>query len=91
MYRALDTNTNEHVAVKKLKSKFKTWEESMSLPEVKALIQLKHPFIVKLNEVVREHNVLYMVFEVLDQDLGKMLRKRKGNPLSEDEVRSFTF
>ena len=43
VYRAYDSKTDEIVAIKKMKQKFKTWEESMSLPEIKSLIQLNHP------------------------------------------------
>jgi len=43
VYKALDSKTGEIVAIKKMKQKFKTWEESMALPEIKSLIQLNHP------------------------------------------------
>ena len=52
--------------MKKFKRKYKCWEEAMANPEVKALIQLQHPNIVKLKEVLRHENVLYMIFELLD-------------------------
>ena len=38
VFKALDTKTGETVAIKKFKRKYKSWEEAMSLPEVKALI-----------------------------------------------------
>lgn len=43
VYKAYDTKSKEIVAIKKMKQKFKTWEESMGLPEIKSLIQLNHP------------------------------------------------
>ena len=45
----------------------------MALPEIKALIQLNHPSIVKMKEVLRSNDTVYIVFELLDQDMGKLI------------------
>ena len=37
--------------------------------QIKSLRKLKHPNIVKLKEVIREQDILYFVFEFLDQNL----------------------
>lgn len=63
--------------MKKFKRKYNSWEDAMSNPEVKALIQLQHPNIVKLKEVIRHENILYMMFEILDMDLYKLIKKKK--------------
>ena len=53
------------VAIKKMKRKFYSWEECITLREVKSLRKLKHPTIIKLKEVIRENNELFFVFEYM--------------------------
>ena len=48
-----------------MKRKFHTWEECLSLREVKSLRRLIHPCIVKLQEVIRENNELFFIFEYM--------------------------
>jgi protein kinase len=93
VYKALDTKTNEIVAIKKMKQKFKTWEESMGLPEIKGLIQLSHPCVVKMKEVIRSSDYLYMILELVDQDIGKMVRgmRKAGGSFSESQIRDIMY
>ena len=60
------------VAIKKMKRKFFSWEECMSLREVKSLRKLNHPSVVKLKEVIRENDELFFVFEYLVSICGSM-------------------
>lgn len=46
----------------------------MQLREVQSLRQMSHPNIVKLKEVIRENDILYFVFEFMDQNLCQMPR-----------------
>lgn len=57
--------------------------------EVKAMIGLKHPNIVECTEVMRYEDTLYVLFELLDMDLYKMMQMRKLNddPFSHEEIR----
>ena len=55
VYWARDKRTKEYVAIKKMKDEYRSWEDAMSLPEVKCLIQLQHLNIVKLREVLRSN------------------------------------
>ncbi|CAJ0594938.1 unnamed protein product [Cylicocyclus nassatus] len=59
-----------------MKKKFKTWEEATSLREVKALKKLPHPNIIKLREVIRENDVLYFVFEYMQENLYELMKDR---------------
>ena len=59
----------------------------MKDPEVKALIQLVHPNIVKLKEVIRQSDYMFMIFELLDKDLGWLMKERIGNPFTEEEIK----
>jgi serine/threonine protein kinase len=63
--------TGEVVAIKRMKRKYYSWDECMAPQEVKSLRKMKHPNIVKLKEVIREQDILYFVFEFLDQNLEK--------------------
>lgn len=47
--KALNTRTNELVAIKRMKKKFFNWESCAMLKEIKALINLNHPNIVRLH------------------------------------------
>ena len=53
------------VAVKKMKRKFYSWDEALRLREVLALRKLKHPAIVKLKEVIREQDEVFLIFEYM--------------------------
>ncbi|CAI0426417.1 unnamed protein product [Linum tenue] len=88
VFRAINTDTCEIVAVKKMKRKFYFWEECMNLREVKALRKLNHPNIIKLKEVVRENNELFFIFEYMEHNLYQIMKERE-RPFSEKEIRSF--
>lgn len=57
--------------------------------EVKAMIGFKHANIVSCCEILRHEDILYMVFELLDMDLYRMMQMRKLNddPFSHEEIR----
>ncbi|XP_042517344.1 serine/threonine-protein kinase MHK-like isoform X2 [Macadamia integrifolia] len=87
VYKALNLETHEIVAVKKMKRKFYFWEECMNLREVKSLCKLNHPNIVKLKEIVRENHELFFIFEYMEYNLYQIMRDRQG-PFSEAEIRN---
>ncbi|VDP28953.1 unnamed protein product [Schistosoma margrebowiei] len=68
--------TKEKVAIKKMKRKFYSWNECLNLREVKSLSKLSHPNIVKLREIVRENNHLYLIFEALENNLYELIKTR---------------
>ncbi|XP_050206471.1 serine/threonine-protein kinase MHK isoform X2 [Mercurialis annua] len=88
VFKAINTETYEVVAVKKMKRKFYFWEECMNLREVKALRKLNHPNIIKLKEVVQENNELFFIFEFMEYNLYEIMRRRE-RPFTEEEIRSF--
>ncbi len=97
-------NTGEQVAIKKMKKKYYSWEECMSLREIKvrsesfvflkikllkfsfqkyfliwknqSLQKIRHPNIVRLKEVIREDNNLFMIFEFMHENLYELMKKR---------------
>ncbi|KAK9144158.1 hypothetical protein Sjap_004061 [Stephania japonica] len=90
VWRAINKQTGEVVAIKKMKRKYYSWEECINLREVKSLRKMSHPNIVKLKEVIRENDILYFVFEYMDCNLYQ-LTKDRGKLFSEAEVRNWCF
>lgn len=78
VFRVQDRESGDIYAMKKFKRKYLTWEDAVGNPEVEALIKLQHPNIVKLKEVIRHENTLYIMFELLDMDLYKMIKQRRN-------------
>ena len=88
--KAVNIETQEIVAIKKMKKNFQTWDEAMNLRELKALRKLIHPNIVKLHEVVRLKDHLYFVFEYGDFNVYEWLKARPEPP-SDIEIQGITY
>ncbi|KAG5885206.1 hypothetical protein JTB14_012229 [Gonioctena quinquepunctata] len=80
-------DTGEKVAIKRMKRKYYSWDEAMSLREVKSLKKLHHSNVVKLKEVIRENDVLYFVFEYMQENLYQHIKDRRV-PFPEATVRN---
>ena len=95
IWKGIYLETGEKVAIKKLKSKIKTWQECIELKEVKALSKLKsHQNIVKLKEVIREtYSEVFFVFEYADTNLYEYVEsiKRKGCSVPELKIKEIVF
>ena len=63
----------------------------MSLREIKALRKLNHPNIVKMKEVIRVNNDLYLVFEYMQGNVYEMIKDNKTRGLSDDQCKSVLF
>ncbi|XP_068959591.1 serine/threonine-protein kinase MAK isoform X1 [Petaurus breviceps papuanus] len=68
--------SGELVAIKRMKRKFYSWDECMSLREVKSLKKLNHANVIKLKEVIRENDHLYFVFEYMKENLYQLMKDR---------------
>lgn len=90
VWKALNRQSNEIVAIKKMKRNFFSWEECISLREVKCLMKLYHPKIIKLKEVIRENFELYFVFEYMEYNLYQIMKDR-NTPFSETEIINFCY
>jgi hypothetical protein len=90
VHRAINRQTGEVVAIKRMKKKFYSWEECVSLREVRSLRKLSHPSIVKLKEVIRENDELFFVFEYLDRNLYEMCKAR-DRQMPEATVRAIMY
>ncbi|XP_004509544.2 cyclin-dependent kinase F-4-like isoform X1 [Cicer arietinum] len=90
VWRAINKQSGEIVAIKKMKKKYHSWEECVNLREVKSLRKMNHSNIVKLKEVIRESDILYLVFEYMECNLYQLMKKRE-TLFSDDEVRNWCF
>ena len=88
--KGCNRQTNEIIAIKKMKKKFYSWEECMQLREIKSLSKLHHPNIVKLKEVIREENELFFVFEFMDGNLYDVMKGR-DKLFPESTVRNYMY
>ena len=88
--KGCNRQTNEIIAIKKMKKKFYSWEECMQLREIKSLSKLHHPNIVKLKEVIREENELFFVFEFMDGNLYDVMKSR-DKLFPESTVRNYMY
>ncbi|KAG5591777.1 hypothetical protein H5410_042291 [Solanum commersonii] len=90
VWRALNKQTGEVVAIKKMKKNYYSWEECINLREVKSLRRMSHPNIVKLKEVIRENDILYFVLEYMECNLYNLMENRPHLFL-ESQVRNWCF
>jgi len=89
--KAKNIETNELVAIKKFKKKYSNWDECKNLREVKSLVNLKHENIVKLKEMIRVEDNLFLVFEFMDKNLYELMNSRQNKKLSESQIRSIMW
>ncbi len=91
VFKAKDRQTNEIVALKKIR--LENTDEgipSTAIREISVLQELRHPNIVELKDIVHGENKLYLIFEFFNLDLKKYLDK-KGAPLGSFQVKSLMF
>ncbi|KAG2261940.1 hypothetical protein Bca52824_069019 [Brassica carinata] len=90
VWRAVNKQTGEVVAIKKMKKKYYSWEECINLKEVKSLSRMNNPNIVKLKEVIRENDILYFVFEYMECNLYQLMKDRP-KLFAESDIRNWCF
>uniref|UniRef100_A0A670IY21 Cyclin-dependent kinase 10 n=1 Tax=Podarcis muralis TaxID=64176 RepID=A0A670IY21_PODMU len=89
VYRARDTQTDEIVALKKVRmDKEKDGIPISSLREITLLLKLQHPNIVELKEVVVGNHLesIFLVMGYCEQDLASLLENMQA-PFSEAQVK----
>jgi len=92
VYKAKNRTTGEFVALKRIR--LDSEEEgvpSTALREISLLKELKHPNIVRLQDVLWQPKKLTLVFEYLEQDLKKYMETLGGGPLDTTLVKSFLY
>nr|CAB3229364.1 cyclin-dependent kinase 10-like [Phallusia mammillata] len=93
VYRARDTESDQIVALKKVRTdNEKDGMSISSLREITLLLNLKHENIVELNEVVvgQRLDSIFLVMEYCEQDLANLL-DNMSSPFSEAQVKCITL
>jgi serine/threonine protein kinase len=87
---ATNKQTGEKMAIKRMKRKYYSWDECMSLREVKSLRKLRHPNVIKLKEVIRENDYLHLIFEFMEKNMYECMKDRT-KPFPEQTVRNYSY
>jgi male germ cell-associated kinase len=88
--KAINKETKEVVAIKKMKKKFKNFDECKNLKEKKILEQLKkHENIVKLHEMILVNDTLMFVFEYMESNLLSLMQNKLD--ITEDQIRGIMY
>eukprot|EP00607_Mallomonas_marina_P009976 CAMPEP_0182420872 /NCGR_PEP_ID=MMETSP1167-20130531/5961_1 /TAXON_ID=2988 /ORGANISM="Mallomonas Sp, Strain CCMP3275" /LENGTH=365 /DNA_ID=CAMNT_0024597393 /DNA_START=149 /DNA_END=1246 /DNA_ORIENTATION=- len=91
VYKAVDTETNKEVAMKKIRLELEDeGVPATALREITLLRQMNHDNIVRLEDIIMEPTRLYLVFELVDTDLKKLMDSFSG-PLTSDLIQSYTM
>lgn len=80
VYEAVDTETNQMVALKKIRLNEKEGMPGTALREISILKRMKHPNIICLYSVIHTSVLLTLVFEYIDFDLKSYLDE-DANPI----------
>lgn len=89
VYKALDSQTNRTVAVKKIRlGKYKEGVHVTALREIKLLRELKDPNIIEMIDVYPHKRNLHLVFEFMESDLEAVIRDR-NIVLSAADIKSY--
>lgn len=70
--KGININTNQMVAIKRMKGEYANWNQCLQMPEVVALQSLNsNNFIVKIIEMIhnKKENEVNIVFEYCDKNL----------------------
>ncbi|WMV40820.1 hypothetical protein MTR67_034205 [Solanum verrucosum] len=92
---ALNSETNEHVAIKKIANAFDNKiDAKRTLREIKLLRHMDHENIVAIRDIIpppqREaFNDVYIAYELMDTDLHQIIRSNQG--LSEEHCQYFLY
>lgn len=81
VYKARDKQTNEEVAIKKIKigniQEAQDGVNRTALREIKLLQELHHENVIALLDVYGKDSSISLVFEIMDTDLEQILHERK--------------
>ncbi|GAB2276496.1 Cyclin-dependent kinase D-1 [Dionaea muscipula] len=89
VYKAIDTKTNQTVAIKKIRlGKQKEGVNFTALREIKLLKELNDPNIIELIDAFPHKGNLHLVFEFMESDLEAVVRDR-NIVLSPGDVKSY--
>lgn len=92
VYKARVKESGMSVALKKIRLDTECeGVPSTAIREISLLMELDHPNIVNLMEVLHCDRKLFLVFEYLDFDLKKFMDKSAPTGIPHDHVKSYTY
>ena len=102
VYKAKEKTTEELVAIKILKKKYKKLEDCLELRECRSLQKLSDDSlsnekglnnIVKLKRIIfiKKTGSLNLVFEYMNQDLLELMKSKEPNHLTESEIKDIIY
>ena len=102
VFKAREKSTNELVAIKILKKKYKKWEDCLELRECKSLQKLSDESlsnekglnnIIKLKRIIfiKKTGLFHLVFEYMKQDLLELMKSKKPNHLDESQIKDIIY
>ncbi|KAI6645694.1 Cyclin-dependent kinase 3 isoform X2 [Oopsacas minuta] len=92
VYKAKNLKTGTIVALKKIRLDIEAeGVPSTTIREISLLMELKHPNVVSLHEVIHADDKIFLVFEFLDQDLKKYMDSVQGSGLPPEITKSYTY
>nr|AKJ87098.1 mitogen-activated protein kinase [Pinus massoniana] len=92
---AVNSETNEEVAIKKIGNAFDNRiDAKRTLREIKLLCHMEHENIIAIKDIIRppqreNFNDVYIVYELMDTDLYQIIRSTQ--PLTEDHCQYFLY
>lgn len=92
---AINSETNEEVAIKKIGNAFDNRiDAKRTLREIKLLRHMDHENIIAIRDIIRpprrdQFNDVYIVYELMDTDLHQIIRSNQ--PLTEDHCQYFLY
>ncbi|KAJ6826325.1 mitogen-activated protein kinase 6 [Iris pallida] len=92
---AVNSQTNEEVAIKKIGNAFDNRiDAKRTLREIKLLRHMNHENVIAIKDIIRPprreyFNDVYIVYELMDTDLHHIIRSKQ--PLSDDHCQYFLY
>ncbi|XP_042443834.1 mitogen-activated protein kinase 4-like [Zingiber officinale] len=92
---SINRETSENVAIKKIRNVFEDRIDALrTLREMKLLGKIKHENVIEMKDIMlpstkRSFVDVYLVFELMDTDLGQIIRSPQ--PLSDEQCQCFIF
>ena len=102
VFKAKEKSTDEFVAIKILKKKYKKWEDCLELRECKSLQKLLDESLSNergINNIIKLKRIIFikktgsfnLVFEYMKQDLLELMKSYEPNHLDESKIKDIIY
>ncbi|KAL4468541.1 hypothetical protein ABPG74_005044 [Tetrahymena malaccensis] len=92
-YRAESIENGQMYLIEEHNKQCSTWEECISIRQVKVLRVLNHPNIIKIREIIRQDKQLFLVFEYFETSLSQYYQSFIDNrkKMSEEQIKKIIY